>query len=105
MGQVKKLKKEIGEKNSASIHYLRQLLPFPKMMCEVIVTEPFGTVADAKGNKAKGLHSDKKQGLQVQVTLLRTQSPPSRFLSLWDRFLGFLSTRILPLLYVGTIVQ
>jgi len=35
------------------------------MQCEVIVTEPFGTVADAKGNKVKGLHSDKKQGLQV----------------------------------------
>jgi mediator of RNA polymerase II transcription subunit 12 len=62
---VKKLKKEIGDKNSPSIDYLRQLLPFPKVMCEVIVTEPFGTVADAKGNKMKGLHSDKKQGLQV----------------------------------------
>ena len=34
-------------------------------MCEVIVTEPFGTVADAKGNKTRGLHSDKKPGLQV----------------------------------------
>jgi mediator of RNA polymerase II transcription subunit 12 len=62
---VKKLKKEIGDKTSLSIQYLRQLLPFPKVMCEVIVTEPFGTVADAKGNKTRGLHSDKKQGLQV----------------------------------------
>jgi len=62
---VKKLKKEITDKNSQSIAYLRQLLPFPKISCEVIVTEPFGTVADAKGNKSNGLHSDKKQGLQV----------------------------------------
>ena len=62
---VKKLKKEIGDKTSPSIQFLRQLLTFPKVMCEVIVTEPFGTVADAKGNKTRGLHSDKKQGLQV----------------------------------------
>ena len=62
---VKKLKKEIGDKSNASIKFLRQLLPLPKVGREVIVTEPFGTVNDGKGNKQKGFNSDKKQGLQV----------------------------------------
>ena len=61
---VKKLKKEIGEKNSPSLKYLRQLLPLPKLMTEVIVTEPFGIVNE-KGNKVKGLNCDKKPGMQV----------------------------------------
>merc|ERR1712223_1941405 len=62
---VKKLKKEIGDKSNASIKFLRQLLPLPKVMREVIVTEAFGTINDGKGNKVKGFNSDKKQGLQV----------------------------------------
>jgi mediator of RNA polymerase II transcription subunit 12 len=62
---VKKLKKEVGENNSVSIRYLRQLLPFPKITLEAIVAEPFGTVSDGKGNKVKGFNVDKKQGLQV----------------------------------------
>ena len=61
---VKKLKKEIGEKSNVSVKYLRQLLPIPKMMSSVIVTEPFGLVTE-KGNKVKGLNSDKKPGMQV----------------------------------------
>ena len=48
---VKKLKKEIGDKSNASIKFLRQLLPLPKVMREVIVTEAFGTINDGKGNK------------------------------------------------------
>ena len=58
---VKKLKKEFGEKNSPSLKYLRQLLPIPKMMTEVIVTEPFGLINE-KGSKVKGLNCDKKPG-------------------------------------------
>ena len=59
---VKKLKKEFGEKNSPSLKYLRQLLPIPKMMTEVIVTEPFGLINE-KGSKVKGLNCDKKPGM------------------------------------------
>ena len=59
---VKKLKKEFGEKNSPSLKYLRQLLPIPKMMTEVIVTEPFGLINE-KGSKVKGLNCDKKPGI------------------------------------------
>ena len=64
---VKKLKKEIGESNSVSIKYLRQLLPFPKVSLEAIASEPFGIVTDAKGNKTKAmiLSTEKKQGLQM----------------------------------------
>ena len=62
---VKRLKKEIGDKQSPSIKFLRQLLPFPKQIEEVIVTEQFGLVTDSKGNKQRGFNCDKKQGLQV----------------------------------------
>ena len=50
---VKKLKKEIGDKTNASIKFLRQLLPLPKVGREVIVTEPFGTINDGKGTSFK----------------------------------------------------
>ena len=62
---VKKLKKEIGEKTSPSLKYLRQLLPIPKLMTEVIVTEPFGLINE-KGTKVKGLNCDKKPGMTLQ---------------------------------------
>ena len=62
---VKKLKKEIGDKQNPSIRQLRQLLPIPKCVEEVMVTEQYGLVPDAKGNKVRGFNCDKKQGLQV----------------------------------------
>ncbi|KAI5712973.1 hypothetical protein M8J75_012739 [Diaphorina citri] len=63
---VKKLKKEIGERNSPSIMHVRQLLPLMKQQTEVITTEPIGCLTDTKGNKIQGFDSfDKKQGLQV----------------------------------------
>ncbi|TRY73773.1 hypothetical protein TCAL_00950 [Tigriopus californicus] len=62
---VKKLKKEIGENHCASMKILRQLLPFPKVVIEALVCEPFGNVTDGKGNRVKGLNCDKKQGMQV----------------------------------------
>ena len=43
------MKKEIGDKSNASIKFLRQILPLPKVMREVIVTETFGIVIDEKG--------------------------------------------------------
>ena len=64
-GLVKKLKKEIGDKHNESIRHLRQLLPLPKCFEEVMVTEQYGLIPDAKGNKVKGFNCDKKQGLQV----------------------------------------
>ena len=63
----------MGDKQSQSIWYLRQLLPFPKQMEEVIVTEQFGLVPDSKGVKVRGFNCDKKQGLQVNRV---NASPP-----------------------------
>merc|ERR1719483_291329 len=57
---VKKLKKEVGDKASPSMKYLRQMLPLPKLMTEVIVTEPFGLETNEKGAKVKGFNCDKK---------------------------------------------
>ena len=62
---VKKLKKEVGDKASPSMKYLRQMLPLPKLMTEVIVTEPFGLETNEKGAKVKGFNCDKKPGMQV----------------------------------------
>eukprot|EP00095_Tigriopus_kingsejongensis_P004973 maker-scaffold96_size378025-snap-gene-2.33 protein:Tk04973 transcript:maker-scaffold96_size378025-snap-gene-2.33-mRNA-1 annotation:"mediator of rna polymerase ii transcription subunit 12" len=62
---VKRLKKEVGDSTSVSMKILRQLLPFPKVVMEALVCEPFGNVTDGKGNRVKGLNCDKKQGMQV----------------------------------------
>ena len=63
---MKKLKKELGDRNSQSIQYVRQLLSLPKITMEVITCEPVGCLTDTKGNKIAGFDSiDKKQGLQV----------------------------------------
>lgn len=48
---MKKLRKELGDKNNPSIKYVRQLLPIAKQTCEVIACEPAGSSIDAKGNK------------------------------------------------------
>ena len=62
---VKKLKKEVGDRQSQSIRYIRQLLPIPKQAEEVVVTEQYGLIPDGKGTKTRGFNCDKKQGLQV----------------------------------------
>ncbi|KAM6443081.1 mediator of RNA polymerase II transcription subunit 12-like protein isoform 2-T2 [Liasis olivaceus] len=68
MNLVKKLKKELGDKCSESIDKVRQLLPLPKQMCDIIACEPMGSLIDTKGNKIAGFDSiDKKQGLQVSM--------------------------------------
>ncbi|KAK6194758.1 hypothetical protein SNE40_000324 [Patella caerulea] len=63
---IKKLKKELGDKQSNCIDKLRRLLPIPKKSYEVITCETYGTLVDTKGNKIAGFDSiGKKQGLQV----------------------------------------
>ncbi|XP_032453194.1 mediator of RNA polymerase II transcription subunit 12 isoform X4 [Nasonia vitripennis] len=63
---MKKLKKELGDRNNQSIQFVRQLLPLPKLTMEVITCEQVGCITDTKGNKIAGFNSiDKKQGLQV----------------------------------------
>lgn len=59
---MKKLKKELGDRNTPSIQHVRQLLLIPKRTCEVITCEPVGCLTDTKGNKITGFDSiDKKQ--------------------------------------------
>ena len=84
---MKKLKKEIGEADSVSLRFLRQLLPLPKLFEAAITCEPFGTVTDAKGNKVKGFNVDKKYGLQVS---------DKQRLNPWD-FLEVVSRSVAPL--------
>ena len=77
---VKRIKKEIGDKHNQSIKHLRQLLPIPKQVEEVIVTEQFGLIPDSKGAKVRGFNCDKKQGLQVAE---------KQRISPWDILEGF----------------
>ncbi|XP_073983833.1 mediator complex subunit kohtalo isoform X3 [Rhodnius prolixus] len=61
---MKKLKKEVGERNSPSIQFIKQLLPLPKKQTEVIACGHMGHFTDMKGNKIAFDSSD-KHGLQV----------------------------------------
>ncbi|KAK0041422.1 mediator of RNA polymerase II transcription subunit 12-like protein isoform X3 [Biomphalaria pfeifferi] len=63
---IKKLRKELGDKNNPTIDQVRQLFPLPKKQCEVITVEPYGAVLDNKGNRVQGFDAiGKKPGLQV----------------------------------------
>lgn len=62
---MKKLRKELGDKNNPSIKYVRQLLPIAKQTCEVIACEPAGSSIDAKGNKISIDSIEKKHGLRL----------------------------------------
>lgn len=59
---LKKLKKEVGEKQNASLQHIRQLLPLPRIQTEVIAVEPAGS---SRGNKMTFDSVDKKHDLQV----------------------------------------
>lgn len=65
---MKKLKKEVGERHSASLQHIRQLLPLPRQVTEVIAVEPIGCLTDSKGNKISFDSIDKKHGLQVELS-------------------------------------
>uniref|UniRef100_A0A670IRE9 Mediator complex subunit 12L n=1 Tax=Podarcis muralis TaxID=64176 RepID=A0A670IRE9_PODMU len=95
MNLVKKLKKELGDKCSESIDKVRQLLPLPKQMCDIIACEPMGSLIDTKGNKIAGFDSiDKKQGLQVST---------KQKVSPWDLFEGNRNPAPLSWAWFGTV--
>lgn len=58
---MKKLKKELGDKNNTSVKYIRQLLPLSKQTCEVISCEQAGSLTDTRGNKITGFDSTDKK--------------------------------------------
>ncbi|GFO22710.1 mediator of RNA polymerase ii transcription subunit 12-like, partial [Plakobranchus ocellatus] len=63
---IKKLRKELGDKNNAATDQIRQLLPLPKQTYDVITVEPYGAVLDNKGNRVQTFDAiGKKPGLQV----------------------------------------
>uniref|UniRef100_A0A672S0X0 Mediator of RNA polymerase II transcription subunit 12 n=1 Tax=Sinocyclocheilus grahami TaxID=75366 RepID=A0A672S0X0_SINGR len=76
MNLVKKLRKELGERQSESLEKVRQLLPLPKQTRDVITCEPQGSLIDTKGNKIAGFE---KEGLQVST---------KQKISPWDVFEG-----------------
>ncbi|ODN03528.1 Mediator of RNA polymerase II transcription subunit 12-like protein, partial [Orchesella cincta] len=66
MNLVKKLKKELADRDSTSIKPLRQLLPFSKVQTDVLVTQATSMIIDSKGNRVPSFEFvDKKPGLQV----------------------------------------
>ncbi|XP_009072261.1 PREDICTED: mediator of RNA polymerase II transcription subunit 12-like protein [Acanthisitta chloris] len=95
MNLVKKLKKELGDKRSESIDKVRQLLPLPKLTCDIVACEPMGSLIDTKGNKIAGFDSiDKKQGLQVST---------KQKVSPWDLFEGHKNPAPLSWAWFGTV--
>uniref|UniRef100_A0A8U7MLX7 Mediator complex subunit 12L n=1 Tax=Corvus moneduloides TaxID=1196302 RepID=A0A8U7MLX7_CORMO len=95
MNLVKKLKKELGDKRSESIDKARQLLPLPRLTCDIVACEPVGSLIDTKGNKIAGFDSiDKKQGLQVST---------KQKVSPWDLFEGHKNPAPLSWAWFGTV--
>ncbi|NWV85032.1 MD12L protein, partial [Dasyornis broadbenti] len=96
---VKKLKKELGDKRSESIDKVRQLLPLPRLTCDIVACEPMGSLIDTKGNKIAGFDSiDKKQARAngLQVSTKQKVSP-------WDLFEGHKNPAPLSWAWFGTV--
>ncbi|NXY15219.1 MD12L protein, partial [Atrichornis clamosus] len=99
MNLVKKLKKELGDKRSESIDKARQLLPLPRLTCDIVACEPMGSLIDTKGNKIAGFDSiDKKQARAngLQVSTKQKVSP-------WDLFEGHKNPAPLSWAWFGTV--
>ncbi|NWS20748.1 MD12L protein, partial [Pachyramphus minor] len=99
MNLVKKLKKELGDKRSESIDKVRQLLPLPRLTCDIVACEPTGSLIDTKGNKITGFDSiDKKQARAngLQVSSKQKVSP-------WDLFEGHKNPAPLSWAWFGTV--
>jgi hypothetical protein len=80
--------KELGEKSTAATDQIRQLLPLPKLSCEVITVEPYGAVLDNKGNRVQGFDAIGKK--LVSSALFNNLSSLSDFL----QYLSFLFMEI-----------
>uniref|UniRef100_A0A8C3STX6 Mediator complex subunit 12 n=1 Tax=Chelydra serpentina TaxID=8475 RepID=A0A8C3STX6_CHESE len=95
MNLVKKLRKELGDRQSDSLEKVRQLLPLPKQTRDVITCEPQGSLIDTKGNKIAGFDSIfKKEGLQVST---------KQKISPWDLFEGLKHSAPLSWGWFGTV--
>ncbi|KAJ6669387.1 hypothetical protein lerEdw1_008196, partial [Lerista edwardsae] len=111
MNLVKKLKKELGDKCSESIDKVRQLLPLPKQMCDIIACEPMGSLIDTKGNKIAGFDSiDKKQAriniiinFKTLVMYQGLQVSTKQKVSPWDLFEGNKNPAPLSWAWFGTV--
>uniref|UniRef100_A0A8C4ER35 Mediator complex subunit 12 n=1 Tax=Dicentrarchus labrax TaxID=13489 RepID=A0A8C4ER35_DICLA len=97
MNLVKKLRKELGDRQSESLEKVRQLLPLPKQTRDVITCEPQGSLIDTKGNKIAGFEKevrDKQYGLQVST---------KQKISPWDVFEGLKHSAPLSWGWFGTV--
>ena len=64
-----RVQKELGDRKSASIDFVRQLLPLPKMLCEVIMSEyVHGGSGDTRGTgSTHKVNNDADQRRQVST--------------------------------------
>jgi hypothetical protein len=60
------LQKELGERKSPSIDFVRQLLPLPKVYCEVIVCDPFQS-GSGESRGGGGAHKGSSDDQRKQV--------------------------------------
>uniref|UniRef100_A0A8D2IWC6 Mediator complex subunit 12 n=1 Tax=Varanus komodoensis TaxID=61221 RepID=A0A8D2IWC6_VARKO len=98
MNLVKKLRKELGDRQSDSLEKVRQLLPLPKQTRDVITCEPQGSLIDTKGNKIAGFDSifKKEASGGLQVSTKQKISP-------WDLFEGLKHSAPLSWGWFGTV--
>ncbi|NXB33034.1 MD12L protein, partial [Eulacestoma nigropectus] len=96
MNLVKKLKKELGDKRSESIDKVRQLLPLPRLTCDIVACEPVGSLIDTKGNKIAGFDSIDKKQAGLQASTKQKVSP-------WDLFEGHKNPAPLSWAWFGTV--
>ncbi|KAJ7420375.1 hypothetical protein WISP_48895 [Willisornis vidua] len=59
--------KEPGDRRSEGINKVWQLLPLPRLACDMVACEPMGSLIDTKGNKIVGFDSIDKKQARVNV--------------------------------------
>lgn len=90
---TKKLKKELGDRHTPSFLHVRQLLPLPRIVTEVVTVDT-GCLTDNKGNKISFDSVDKKHGLSVS---------DKQKVSTWDLLEGMKSSAPLSWTWFGAV--
>jgi len=77
------VQKELGDRKSTSIDFIRQLLPLPKMFCEVIMSEYVhsGSGDSRGGGSTHKTNNDTDQRKQVSIVSFLLRVLPLQLVS------------------------
>ncbi|ELT92763.1 hypothetical protein CAPTEDRAFT_163894 [Capitella teleta] len=93
---IRKLKKELGEKHSASIDQCRQLLPLPKLLSEVLQCEPFESDSESNRHKGTANYHDRRAEEGLKICNKQKVSP-------WEMIEGMKSLTPFSLAWFGAV--